>query len=430
VTNDIQAFINGSKTNYGWRVIDAKYWGLGNIPIAYYHSKDNYGAENESLRPYLEINSNGTLYRPPTVTTNNATNVSTTSASLNGFLNEDGGESNVIWFEYGLNTSYGSKTLNQTKSKNENFSTDIDSLSNGTLYHFRSVANNSDATAYGNDSIFLTKPVEPNNLNVIINGTNSLNISWVKGNGANNTYVERNTTSNWNRGDGTLVYNGTNSAYNDSGLLANTTYYYSAWSYTVWNSTSSLYQFSDGNASGFNKTNASISAPIVMTNNATNITSRNATLNGFLQSDGGGPCTVWFQWGTDTTYDYFGYISNTPNQTKSAGEIFSQGFTKTYLGPWTLRPNANGTYSEWAPNGDPTNYKCVDEAVADDNTTYVSTTGSNPYDYYNIDTVSYDYDAIYNLTLFARAFGCPYLWNLHDESWTWNAYTHTIFGFW
>ena len=171
VTNDVQAFINGSKTNYGWRLIDSQYWGLGNIPIAYYHSKDNYTAENESLRPYLEINSNGTLYRPPTVTTNNATNVNGTNATLNGYLNEDGGESNVIWFEYGFNTSYGSKTLNQTASKNENFSTNVSSLKIGTLYHFRAVANNSDATVYGGDLTFF---MSAQNSNVTTNSSTGI----------------------------------------------------------------------------------------------------------------------------------------------------------------------------------------------------------------------------------------------------------------
>ena len=46
----------------------------------------------------------------PTVTTNTTTNITENSATLNGFLDADGGENCTVWFEYGTSDSYGSTT--------------------------------------------------------------------------------------------------------------------------------------------------------------------------------------------------------------------------------------------------------------------------------------------------------------------------------
>ena len=43
----------------------------------------------------------------PNVTTNTSTNITTTSATINGYLSDDGGVPCLVGFEYGLNTSYG-----------------------------------------------------------------------------------------------------------------------------------------------------------------------------------------------------------------------------------------------------------------------------------------------------------------------------------
>jgi len=127
----------------------------------------------------------------------------------------------------------------------------VDSVSNlsaGQLYHYRAVANNSITTSYGSDKMFLTKPDTPANLfvNNTHHGVCVLNLSWTKGDGANNTYIERNTSSSWSRGEGTLVYNSSGSYFNDTNLTMNTRYYYRAWSYAEWTEGgTTLYQYSD-----------------------------------------------------------------------------------------------------------------------------------------------------------------------------------------
>lgn len=136
------------------------------------------------------------------------------------------------------------------------FSYSLVGLNAGTLYHYRAVANNSNSTVYGGDMAFLTKPNATANL--VVNNTHhspdTLNLSWAKGDGANHTYVERNTDSSWSRGSGTLVYNNTGSYYNDTNLSMNTLYYYQAWSYTNWTYNPTTHQWSDSYAANSNTT--------------------------------------------------------------------------------------------------------------------------------------------------------------------------------
>ena len=133
----------------------------------------------------------------------------------------------------------------------------------GTLYHYRACANNSVDTTYGTDAVFLSRPKSPQRFPgggpwIHVNGTYSpsvLNLTWIKGLGANNTYIERNTASSWNRGSGTLVYNDTGTYYNDTGLIMDTLYYYQAWGYANWTEDAITYnQYSSDYASNSNTT--------------------------------------------------------------------------------------------------------------------------------------------------------------------------------
>lgn len=134
----------------------------------------------------------------------------------------------------------------------------------GTLYHYRACANNSVNTTYGSDVVFLSRPKSiirfPGGPNpwIHINGTYSpsvLNLTWIKGMGANNTYIERNTIPSWSRGVGTLVYNNTGTYYNDTELSMNTLYYYQAWGHANWTEDTITYnQYSSDYGSNSNTT--------------------------------------------------------------------------------------------------------------------------------------------------------------------------------
>jgi hypothetical protein len=94
----------------------------------------------------------------PVVTTNLATNVTASSARLNGTLDPHG-LSTTVYFQYGTTTSYGSTTPNQIKTGNDyqNVFASISGLSAGTTYHFRIVATNTVGTRYGIDRTFTTQ---------------------------------------------------------------------------------------------------------------------------------------------------------------------------------------------------------------------------------------------------------------------------------
>lgn len=93
----------------------------------------------------------------PTVTTNNASSVTQTSATLRGYLNNDGGEACLYRFQWGLTTSYGNATWwRGWKTSGQSFSESISGLSPDTTYHFRAQANNSAGTSSGGDRTFTT----------------------------------------------------------------------------------------------------------------------------------------------------------------------------------------------------------------------------------------------------------------------------------
>src|SRR6202007_2937759 len=89
---------------------------------------------------------------PPVVTTNPATNVTSSSATLNGSLDPHGLTTSVH-FQYGTTTSYGSTTPVQSHTANTylNISANISGLSASHVYHFRMVATNSAGTRSGSD---------------------------------------------------------------------------------------------------------------------------------------------------------------------------------------------------------------------------------------------------------------------------------------
>lgn len=132
----------------------------------------------------------------------------------------------------------------------------------GTLYIYMASANNSNTTAYGEYEPFLTLPNVPNTVSGD-DGITLINLSWVKGSGANNTYIERNLTgvTSWSMGEGLWIYNGTGTYYVDENLAMTTTYYYQLWSSINWTYNGTNYhQFSGGYAS-FNAITTQIDPP-------------------------------------------------------------------------------------------------------------------------------------------------------------------------
>jgi len=97
----------------------------------------------------------------PRVTTNPATEVRSTSATLNGAVNPNG-LSTTARFEYGLTTNYGSAvTVSSPVNGTSPVSVNVRAtgLTLNTMYHFRVVATNRAGTTNGADQTFQTTPL-------------------------------------------------------------------------------------------------------------------------------------------------------------------------------------------------------------------------------------------------------------------------------
>jgi phosphodiesterase/alkaline phosphatase D-like protein len=94
----------------------------------------------------------------PIVATGDASSVTPTSATLHGVVTPNG-LSTTSWFEYGLTTSYGSRTSSQgagSGTSARSVSATVRSLKVGTSYHYRLVAQNSRGKTFGDDRTFST----------------------------------------------------------------------------------------------------------------------------------------------------------------------------------------------------------------------------------------------------------------------------------
>jgi hypothetical protein len=100
----------------------------------------------------------GVAVASPGVTTGAATNVTPTTATLNGTVDPNKVNTNYH-FEYGTTTAYGSSTPQQGPVKGnsgKSVSAAIGQLAPSTTYHFRLVASNSSGSAQGTDRTFTT----------------------------------------------------------------------------------------------------------------------------------------------------------------------------------------------------------------------------------------------------------------------------------
>jgi phosphodiesterase/alkaline phosphatase D-like protein len=95
---------------------------------------------------------------PPTVTTEPASPVGDTTATLKGTIDPNG-ETTLYHFEWGLSTSYGAMTPGgamKAGTKTESVSAAVTGLEPDTTYHYRLDAGSASGTTYGADHTFHT----------------------------------------------------------------------------------------------------------------------------------------------------------------------------------------------------------------------------------------------------------------------------------
>lgn len=207
--------------------------------------------------------SEGVLPFLPIVITNDSTGIKETNATLKGYLQYNGTADTTCYFLWGTQNPPLDNNLTQGIIANETeFSYDTSSyglLSEGTLYYFDTKANNTGGwDESGGVKTYLTKPNPPKSLVAQSNNSSVIYLTWNTGSGYNTTYIERNASGQtvWESGEGTMIYNGSGSNFEDTDLTEGITYYYQAWSYANWTyDSTTIYQWSDNNASANNKTN-------------------------------------------------------------------------------------------------------------------------------------------------------------------------------
>ena len=267
------------------------------------------------------------------VTTNTASYLTSSSATLNGTVNP-GGLTTAVHFQYGTTTSYGHVTPNKNYTGNttQNVSANITGLTPNTTYHFRIVGTNSNGTTYGNDGTFTTLGPTGAPGAVTSTATNvasfsaTLNGSVYPHGLTTNVYFQYGTTTSY--GLTTAMQSHTGNTYlnigaNISSLTANTVYHFRI-----------VASNSAGTRYGSDRTFTTLSPmgpPVVFTNPATNVTSSSATLNGSLDPHGL-TTSVYFQYGTTTGY---GHTTPMQNQTGNtfrniSAHISSLGTHTTY----------------------------------------------------------------------------------------------------
>lgn len=92
------------------------------------------------------------------IATYGVTDITLNSATLQGAVTSMGDcDKATVWFEYGLDTSYGSETPEQTRTATTPFSATISNLSACTTYHFWAVGRSNKGISYGSDRFFTTE---------------------------------------------------------------------------------------------------------------------------------------------------------------------------------------------------------------------------------------------------------------------------------
>lgn len=120
----------------------------------YYQTPYNY--QTFYPAPYYYSTPYQQTSNQPSVTTNNASNITSSSATLNGSVRGNG-LNTVAWFVYGTSTNFAHNTTqNSYGSGFSYYSALISGLAPNTIYYFRAVAQGPQGLVYGNTLSFNT----------------------------------------------------------------------------------------------------------------------------------------------------------------------------------------------------------------------------------------------------------------------------------
>lgn len=159
--------------------INYTYDNVGHLNEANLSNNININYNYDAAGNIISIKKEGSENLPPTVATEAASLITSTSATLNGTVNPNGAAT-TCYFQYGTTTSYGKVTPTQSKGSgtaNVAVTAALTGLTANTTYHYKLVAANSAGTAYGVDKSFTTKSVDKPVISVSPSSQNVANTS-------------------------------------------------------------------------------------------------------------------------------------------------------------------------------------------------------------------------------------------------------------
>ena len=289
----------------------------------------------ESRGAFVSFTTQHTVPQAPIeVSTSSASDITSGSATLRGYLSSMGPYTSVtVWFEWGSSTGYGSKTLQQTVYGPGPFSMQVSGLGPNSMYYFRAAAKPEVvgvSTAYGTAQSFSTPgaaslAVSTGSVSGVTNNSATL-VGYLESlGGYRNAYVwfEWGPTASYGQTTTmqTLYSPGTFN-FTLQGLNPGAVYHYRALAVPT--------QAGGTTVHGFDSVFTTTSAPgiKVSTSAATGVTAQSATFNGYLNSMGtSSTAYVWFEYGTDTTYG-----KSTPQQNMSMPGSFRYGVSNLQPG--------------------------------------------------------------------------------------------------
>jgi hypothetical protein len=127
----------------------------GTVQVRFVDVNASSNPQNSILKDYLRVKSE-TFATAPTVVTNAATNIGTTTATLNGDVTSDGGSA-ITERGFYCDTDSNPTTKYTVSGTTGAYTKDMTDLSPGTKYYFKAFATNSVGTSYGSILDFTTQ---------------------------------------------------------------------------------------------------------------------------------------------------------------------------------------------------------------------------------------------------------------------------------
>lgn len=194
----------------------------------------------------------------PEVTTVSAMAIEETTATGRGNIDDlnGGGNASIHGVEWDTNSGVpytGGSAHTDGNFGIGAFSDAITGLSEGTLYYYRAYATNPIGTGYAAaEETFLTKPLPPTAFTAIGTVGNDIDLVWVKGVGADLTYIRGKLGSApIDITDGTYLWNGAGTTVTMVSGNPNEHWYYLAWSSTTDGGLTQISDTPDASANGW-----------------------------------------------------------------------------------------------------------------------------------------------------------------------------------